>query len=173
MGIRILYGAEVNIIDYNGRIDLDNDIIEKLDYCIAGLHLPCLKPGNVSENTNAYIGAMKLPNVKAIAHPDDTKYPVDYRKLIEAAIENHVYLEINNSSLSPNGYRGNVRENDLRILELCREYHYPVLLSSDSHGRDHVGCFQYALELIHETSFPAELVLNYSAKELLTILAHT
>ena len=173
LGIRILYGAEVNIIDYNGRIDLDNDIIEKLDYCIAGLHLPCLKPGHVSENTNAYIGAMKLPNVKAIAHPDDTKYPVDYRKLIEAAIENHVYLEINNSSLSPNGYRGNVRENDLRILELCREYHYPVLLSSDSHGRDHVGCFQYALELIHETSFPAELVLNYSAKELLTILAHT
>ncbi len=170
LGIRVLYGAEVNILDYEGRLDLDNQIMERLDYCIAGMHVPCIKPGTVEENTNAFIQAMKNPYIRVLAHPDDVKYPVDYRKLIEAAMENHVFLEINNSSLAPDGYRGAVKENDLRILKLCREYNYPVLLSSDSHGGQNVGNFTYALELIRETGFPTELILNRSADHLLHLL---
>ncbi len=46
MGIRILYGAEVNIMDPSGRLDLPEDIMEHLDYCLAAMHLPCLTPGS-------------------------------------------------------------------------------------------------------------------------------
>ncbi len=167
LGVRILYGAEVNILNQEGKLDLDDSIMQRLDYCIAGMHMPCIRPGTVKENTNAYIQAMKNPFVKVLAHPDDTKYPADYRQLVEAAMEYHVFLEINNSSLSPNGYRGAAKENDLRILELCREYHYPVLLSSDSHGKEHVGDFTYALALVKEADFPARLILNRSAENLI------
>lgn len=170
MGVRILYGAEVNIIDKAGHLDLPEDIMKSLDYCLAGMHLPCLTPGSQAENTDAYIHAMMNPYIRILAHPDDVKYPVDYNRLMEAAMDCHVLLEINNSSLSPNGYRGNVKENDRAILELCKKYHYPVLLSSDSHGHADIGNFQYALELIREADFPMELILNTSTEKLLRFL---
>lgn len=171
MGVHVLYGAEVNITDLSGSLDLPQEIMEKLDYCMAGMHLPCLKPGTKEENTAAYIHAMENPFIRIIAHPDDVKYPVDYRRLMEAAMDNCVLLEINNSSLSPDGYRGNVKENDRTILELCRKYRYPVLLSSDSHGHSHIGNFTYALALIREIHFPEELILNYSAEKFLRFLS--
>ncbi len=171
MGVHVLYGAEVNIMDFSGALDLPEDIMKKLDYCIAGMHLPCLAPGTVKENTDAYIHAMDNPYVRIIAHPDDAKYPADYRRLLEAAMDRHVLLEINNSSLAPDGYRGNAKENDRTILELCSKYRYPVLLSSDSHGHSHIGDFSHALSLIREINFPAELILNRSASEFLRFIS--
>ena len=170
MGIRVLYGAEVNIIDFSGALDLPENIMKNLDYCIAGMHIPCLAPGTVEENTAAYIHAIENPYVRIIAHPDDVKYPVDYSRLMEAAMTHHVLLEINNSSLAPDGYRGNVKENDRTILELCRKYRYPVLLSSDSHGHSHIGDFTHALALIREMNFPEELILNSSVEKFLRFL---
>lgn len=174
MGVRMLYGAEVNIMDFSGSVDLPEDIIEELDYCIAGMHLPCLTPGTTDQNTNAYVRAMQNPHIHIIAHPDDVKYPVDYKCLVEAAIDNHVLLEINNSSLSPGGYRGNienVQKNDRTVLELCRKYRHPILLSSDSHGHAGIGNFSYAYALAQETHFPEELILNYSVEKFLRFLS--
>lgn len=171
MGVRILYGAEVNITDFSGNIDLPKDIIKNLDYCIAGMHPPCLMPGTAVQNTDAYIRVMQNPYIHIIAHPDDDKYPVDYKRLVEAAIEHHVLLEINNSSLSPDGYRGDVQKNDRAILELCRKYRYPILLSSDSHGHAGIGNFTYAYALLQEMNFPKELILNCSAEKFLRFLS--
>ena len=126
------------------------------------MHRPVNKPGTIEENTAAYIAAMKNPYVRIIGHCDDVKYPVDYFALVQAAMKNHVFLEINNSSLSPDGYRGNTKANNLMILNLCKHFHYPVLLSSDSHGPEHVGDFSYALELVKLAEMPEELILNYS-----------
>lgn len=173
MGIHVLYGAEVNITDLSGSLDLPPEIMKNLDYCMAGMHLPCLAPGTVQENTDAYIHAMESPYIRMVAHPDDIKYPVDYNRLMEAAMDCHVLLEINNSSLAPGGYRGNhekTKENDRAILELCRKYRYPVLLSSDSHGRSHIGDFTYALSLIREINFPEELIINRSVDKFLHFL---
>ena len=172
MGVRILYGAEANIIE-NGFLDIPDDILKNLDYCIAGMHLPCRRPGTTEQNTKALITAMSNPYIHIIAHPDDVNYPVEYRLLVEAAMDYHVLLEINNSSLSPRGYRGDasmVRENDRAILELCEKYRYPVLLSSDSHGHASIGNFQYALKLIHEIGFPEKLLLNNSAEDFIRFI---
>jgi len=174
MGIHVLYGAEANITDLSGSLDLPREIMEKLDYCMAGMHLPCLSPGTVQENTEAYIHAIENPYIRIIAHPDDTKYPVNYHRLMEAAMDCRVLLEINNSSLAPDSYRGNssqTKENDRAILELCRKYHYPILLSSDSHGRAHIVDFTHALALIQEINFPKELIINYSADKFLHFLS--
>ncbi len=161
-GIEILYGVELNILRPDGSTDLAIDILRNLDYAIASMHPQNFKPGTAQYNTDAYINAMKSPYVKIIGHCDDTKYPVDYEALAKAAKEYHVLLEINNSSLSPDGYRGDTKANAVCILDCCRRHSHPVILSSDSHGTGHIGDFQYALSLIEETGFPKELVLNYS-----------
>lgn len=171
LGVEMLYGAEANILDNEGTLDLENDILEHLDYVIASIHKPVKKPGTIEENTAAYIAAMKNPYVCIIGHCDDVKYPVDYPAVVQAAIEHHVLLEINNSSLSPEGYRGDTRFNDLMILNLCMHYHYPVILASDSHGSGHVGDVSCALELAKKAELPEQLILNYSARELKCFLS--
>ncbi len=171
LGVEMLYGAEANILDNEGTLDLENDILEHLDYVIASIHKPVKKPGTIEENTAAYIAAMKNPYVCIIGHCDDVKYPVDYPAVVQAAMEHHVLLEINNSSLSPEGYRGDTRFNDLMILNLCMHYHYPVILASDSHGSGHVGDVSCALELAKKAELPEQLILNYSARELKCFLS--
>lgn len=164
LGIDMLFGAEVNILDNRGHLDLDDSILKGLDYVIASVHKPVKKPGTIEENTAAYIAAMKNPYVTIIGHCDDVKYPVDYLALVQAAMEHHVLLEINNSSLSPDGYRGDTRFNDLMILNLCKHFDYPVVLASDSHGAKHVGDFRFAMELAEKAEMPQRLILNYSVR---------
>lgn len=170
MGIRILYGAEANIIDNRGTLDLTDDILDGLDYCIASVHPPIKKPGNIEENTATYIEAMKNPHVQIIGHCSDTHYPVDYHALVKAATDLHVLLEINNSSLSPDGYRGDTHFNDLLILNLCKLYQHPVILSSDSHETKHVGDMDDALSLCKKAEMPEDLILNYCQEKLLNFL---
>ena len=171
MGIRMLYGAEVNILDPSGSLDLPETIRKQLDYCLAGIHTPCFCTGQGADDyTDTYIHAMANPYIHILAHPDDAGYPVDYRRLTQAAMDHHVLLEINNASLAPDGYRGKTKENDRTILELCKKYHYPVLFSSDSHGHANICNFKYAMELVRETDFPMGLVLNTSAERLLAFL---
>lgn len=170
LGIRMLYGAEANIIDHRGHLDLDDRVLRHLDFVIASMHQPTIKPGTEEENTDAYINAMRNPCVTIIGHCDDTKFPVDYFRLFKAAMEHHVLLEINNSSLSPEGYRGDTKFNDLLILNLCRHFNYPVLFSSDSHGIKHVGDFTYAADAAKLAGVPRSLILNYSAKSFLSFL---
>ena len=164
LGIEILYGAEANILDNNGTLDLEDSILDKLDYTIASVHKPVKKPGTIEENTAAYIRAMENPNVRILGHCDDTKYPVDYLQLVRAAMKYNVLIEINDSSLRPDGYRGDTRFNDLMILNLCKHFHYPVIFGSDSHGPSHAGDFTSASALAALAQMPESLIINYSLK---------
>ena len=164
-GIEILYGVELNILDFRGRVDLSDDILKTLDYAIISMHTQNIKPGDIEQNTFAYVNAMLHPRVKIIGHADDTKYPVDYQALMVAAKHLGVVFEINNSSLAPDGYRGNTKDNVRTILELSKKYDHPIVLSSDSHGKKNVGNFEYALEMIKEMNFPDYLILNYSTED--------
>ena len=162
-GIELLLGAEVNIMNEEGQVDLKEKEIRKMDVVIASLHLPCMAPGTKTQNTNAYLNAMKNPYVNIIGHPDDGRYEIDYRALVEGAKTYGKVLEINNHSLAPDCFRQNARENDMVILELCREYQVPVIMGSDAHFDSYIGEFPYAEALLEETDFPKELVLNRSA----------
>lgn len=166
-GIQLLFGAELNIIDYNGSVDLDEYSLSCLDYTIASLHLPCIKAGTKNENTCAVIGAIKNPHVNIIGHPDDSRFPLDYSAIVQAAKEFHVLIELNNSSLNPSGFRQNSRENDLTILNLCKKYETPITIGSDAHVEFDVGNCVYALPLIEETSFPESLIINTSLEQFL------
>lgn len=109
-GIRLLLGSEVNIMDFEGNIDLEERDLKGMDIIIASLHTPCIKPGSVRENTTAYLKAMENPYVNIIGHPDDGRYPVDYRALVEGAKEKGKVLELNNHSLDPKCFRRDARK---------------------------------------------------------------
>lgn len=163
-GIQLLLGAEVNILDPLGTVDLNEKELRKMDIVIASLHVPCMTPGTKKENTDAYINAMKNPYVNVIGHPDDGRYEVDYRALVEGAKEYGKVLEMNNHSLEPNCFRQNARENYIEMLSLCKEYGVPVVMDTDAHFDTLVGEFDCARTLLTELDFPEELVLNRSVE---------
>ena len=159
-GVKLLLGAELNIVDYRGRVDLPEPTLKRLDYCVASMHRPCLKYGSREENTQAAISVMDNPHVKILGHCDNPRFPADYEKLAFEARKQNVIFEINEASLAPYSYRGDTRSNNREILRCCRKYRLPVILSSDSHGKEHVGDFTYAADFVHQEMFPENLILN-------------
>ena len=49
-GIELLLGAEINILDTAGHLDMDEFYLQKLDLRIAGIHSLCYQQGTVEEN---------------------------------------------------------------------------------------------------------------------------
>ena len=135
--------------------------------CVSHIEYPV---GTPEINLNAYLAACVHPKVCFLAHPEDSRFPVDLGKLIPSAAELGVYPEINNASLMPGAYRMGGSEGCREILRICRRNNIPVLLSSDSHGGSHIGDFDYILPLLEETQFPHELILNSNVKYLKEIL---
>lgn len=164
-GIDVVMGAELNILDYNGSTDLRADLLEKLDYAIASLHDPCIRPGSREQNTAAIIGAMRNSKVKIIGHPDNPMYPVDFNAIAQAANEYHVLLECNNSSYTPGGSREGSRELAGELLNACKKNHTMIIMGSDAHIDLDVGNHRYAQEMITHYDFPEELVINSSPEK--------
>lgn len=157
----VLYGAELNILDYAGHVDLPESLLREMDITLASIHPPCYVSGTVEENMSAYIGAMKNPYINMIAHPDDGRFPMDYEMLVKAAKEYHVILEVNNASLAPGSFRGDPRESYKEMLQLCMDYQVPVVMNSDAHADVQVGNHEFAQEVLDLAGFPEELVVNY------------
>lgn len=170
--LHLLCGIEANILDYEGTLDIDEELQQRMDYIIASMHPPCVPPGTREENTRASIMAMKNPWVKILGHPDDARYPLDYEALVGAAKEEKVALEINNSSLHPKSARKGGLENIRTLLEACKKYQVPVLLGTDSHICYNVGQFDRALSLLRNTDFPEELVLNGNPDNIAKVANH-
>ncbi|MDO4268416.1 MAG: phosphatase [Eubacteriales bacterium] len=161
-GVKLLLGCELNIIDYEGHVDLEPRHSKALDFAIASIHDPCYTNGTAAQNTSAYINAMKNPLVQIIGHPDDGRFPVDYESLVCAAKEHRVLLEVNSSSLHPQCSRVNARDNYITMLELCRKHQVSVIIDSDAHCEADVGNHARAHALLEEIGFPEELVVNSS-----------
>lgn len=170
-GIRLLYGAEANILDTRGHLDLPDNVLKTLDYVIVSMHRPIYTSGSAAENTLAYQRAMEHPKVRLIGHCDDSRFPVDYHVLVKSAQERDVLPELNNVSLLPDSYRKDCRGNSVRLLSACAAAGCPVLLSSDSHGKANVGNVAEALKLAQEKAFPEALILNGQPERLLPLLS--
>lgn len=165
-GMRILKGCEANIVDLEGNLDLPDVLLAQLDYVIASMHIPCVTTGTAKENTDCLIRVMENPYVQIIGHPDDARYPLEYERLVAAAKEKGVLLEVNNTSLSPVSVRTGGRENITTYLKLCKEMEVPVILGTDSHFSQHIGEFSNAEEVLKALDFPEELVVNTSLEKL-------
>ena len=169
-GMRILKGCEANIMDLDGTLDLEEFYLKKMDYVIASFHIACVKSGTAKENTDCLIKVMDNPYVKIIGHPDDSRYPLEYDRLVAAAKEKGILLEVNNSSLNPTSVRKGGVENVTTYLQLCKELSVPVILGTDSHYAPYIGDFSAAEHILEKLDFPEELIVNTSVEMLRTFI---
>lgn len=169
-GVKILHGCEINVTN-EGTLSLDEDLIRRLDYAIVGIHRQCYKDAGIKKNTDNLIACMKHPKIHFVAHPDDDHTPIDYERVVLAAKEYHVALEVNNSSfIKGDKRRLNCTENYKTMLALCQKHNVPILVSSDAHDPSQVADVHYALQFLNEQNFDPSLILNYDSKAFLQFI---
>lgn len=167
-GVRVLKGAEVNILDFNGRLDLEDRYMKNLEFVLASLHDVCLYPGSRDENTRALIGAMENKYVDAIGHSGNPAFPIHIEAFVKAAKDNNIMIEINNSSFGKS--RVGSRENCEEIARMAKKHGVKLIAGSDAHIKYDLGRFDYALEVFKRLEIPEELIMNTSKEKLLSHL---
>lgn len=168
-GVIVLRGAEVNIIDSDGSLDIDEELLSSLDIIGVGFHPLCGYDGKTrEENSAALIAAMdRFPQIDVIVHPGNTWYPVIAEEVVDAAIKHDILIELNNSSFvtRPGSY-----ENCLAIAERAFKKDGKIVVSSDAHLADDVGEFDRAYELAKNVGFTDDMIVNREAKVVLEYL---
>jgi len=156
-GVLILRGAEVNIMDFDGSLDLEDSLLAKLEWVIASYHPPTTRQGTVNEHTSGWMQVASNPHIDVIGHCDAPRYAFEHKPVIRAFADTGKIVEINaNSPAERPGSDVICKE----IAILCAEYGVPVVVSSDAHYCGNVGRFDDALAILEEIGFPEELVLN-------------
>lgn len=172
-GVKLLLGAELNILNTQGEVDLDEEHLRMLDLRIAGIHGVCWQGGTREENTAGVVRAMRNPYVQIISHPGDGTAQLDFEQLVVAAKETHTLLEINNHSLHPLRHKATAHNNTLQLLRLAKKHQVPLILGSDAHFSTMIAQYDRLLPLIEETDFPDELIINYDMERFLSYLKPT
>ncbi|MGD9193883.1 MAG: DNA polymerase/3'-5' exonuclease PolX [Desulfobacterales bacterium] len=97
-GVHILKSIEVDILE-DGRLDLQNDVLEKLDLVVASVHSNFDLPED--RQTARILRAMDNPYFTILAHPSGRlidqreAYKVDMEKVIRQAAERGCFIELN------------------------------------------------------------------------------
>lgn len=164
-GVEILHGCEIDVLN-DGTLDLEQELIDKLDFGIAGIHVQCYKNVGREKNTDNLLSCMSNEKVFFVSHPDDDHTPLNYERLVAGAKKFHVALEVNNSSFVKEDKRLNCRANYGTMLALCKKFSVPIIVSSDAHDPSWVGEFTLAENFLREINFDETLILNTSVDKL-------
>ena len=162
-GVNIYFGVENNVLD-DGTMALPDFVLDRLDYNIVGIHGTCYHDQGVEGNTDNLIKCMANPHTFFVSHPDDGGFPLDYERVVLAAKEYGVALELNNSHVRGRWHR-NCIENMHEYLELCMKYRVNIFVGSDAHDPSQVGSFDEAIALLDEIGFDEDLVINNSEEK--------
>lgn len=137
---RILHGCESNILN-DGSIDIKDEVLEKLDYVIAGVHsnLKMEQPQMMAR----LIKAMKNPNVDIISHPTGRligkrdEYKINFDIILKIAKETGTILEINSSPqrLDLNGF----------YIRRAKAEGVKMIINTDSHHKDQLSLMEYGV----------------------------
>ena len=166
-GQKILIGAEVDLLDKKGTLDLSDEILSRLDVVGASIHGPVYADNGAEDHTSAYEAAVLHPYIDIICHSGNPHYMYDYEYIVKLARDNNKLIEINNHSFF---VRRSSIENCKRIAELCKKYGTGISVSSDAHFFTDIGNYAQALEMLDEIDFPEELVMNTTYERFETYL---
>lgn len=139
--VNLLMGCEANVIDFSGNIDLREDIIERLDIVLVGLHKLTPYPSNSSldDNTKALARAITNNKVHVISHPYRLDFPVDITEIIKVANGQGVLLELNLSLLKLFGNNKNLLDQIKLMIEVAEKLGTRIAVSSDAHIATEIG----------------------------------
>ncbi|KAF1086134.1 putative phosphatase YcdX [Sporotomaculum syntrophicum] len=170
--VRVLVGAEANVISLSGEIDLPASIIKELDILAAGLHpqvwcLPWWQTvtwilpnrlgkavGSIREkmreaNTLALVAAVRQNPLTFISHPG-LGMAVDLDEVARACAVTGCAMEINT---------GHHYVRDKVVLSALREG-ARLVVNSDAHVPGTVGKLDIGIKLLDKYRVPPEQVLN-------------
>jgi len=171
-GVRVLKGAEANIIEESGKLDLDNQWLEKLDFVIASFHRGSYPATDKQTHTKAFINAMQNPNVHILGHPADYWFEIDIEAVIREAAKTGTIIELNDKTLDPSSYRHVGEKVFEDMMLLCNELKVPVLASSDAHFATLVGDFHRAKAMLERLKIDESLILNTDYEKVLKAIAN-
>jgi len=138
--VELLLGCEANILDTKGRLDLSEELLKRQDIVLAGLHHRTgYKGSSVENHTEAIIGAMENPHVHIIAHPYIYGFPTNVEKVVKAASEKDVALEINCHILKYHGTQDSTIEKTKELIKDAIEQGVKLVISSDAHVASELG----------------------------------
>lgn len=155
-GVKIIYGAESSIIDYEGSLDFPHEECAALDWIIASFHKDMLKPASFEEHTNMYLKLAENDDVDVIGHCATVVCPFDYEKCLKKFKEYGRLVEINEGTI----LWKNTRENYREIIRICKKYEIPVVINTDAHFCTIVGDATQSLALAEEIGLSEKLVVN-------------
>lgn len=162
-GVRVLKGVELNIINYNGDVDLSEYYLQRLDFILASFHDICIEPATVEEHTNAAIKVLSNPYIDVLAHSGNPQFQLDIEKVVKAARDNNKLIEINNQSFV---VRTGSKKNCLEIARMCKKYGVRITTGSDAHISFGIGKFDNVNKLLEEAEVPEELVITTSVEKM-------
>lgn len=163
-GVRLITGAEVDIMDTDGTLDIEDKLLKNLELVIASFHTPCFAPNqDKAAVTKAWLNTLENEHVDVLGHMGDGRYECDYEAVVRKAKEKGKIIEINNHSFK---VRAGSDKNCREIALLCKKYSVPVVLSTDAHFSGEIGVVPNSTKLLEEIDFPEELILNTSLKKL-------
>jgi DNA polymerase (family 10) len=153
--IRIFRGTESDILG-DGSLDYDKDTLESFDFVIGSIH----SRFNLSEEemTTRVIRAIENPYTTIIGHPTGRlllareSYPLNIRKVIDAAVANGVAIEIN-----ANPHRLDL---DWRAGKYAAEKGAVLSINPDAHNTDGLSDITYGVGIARKSWLTPGQILN-------------
>jgi putative hydrolase len=161
LGVHLIFGCEVNVLDDAGSLDLPQEVLDGLDLVIASMHTLTFSPSDTQTHTRAWLAIAANPSVDIIGHCGDGRFAFDHEPVIRAFREHGKVVEINAHSFR---VRQGSFENCREIARLMKKYEVPAVVSSDAHFAPYVGKVDASLDALGDAGFPEELVLNADAE---------
>lgn len=171
--VTVLIGAEANIRDLSGTLDIPAEIIQELDILIAGLHpytLPTsIKDGYrlfaqnslrhlgkgqkqkaINNNTKASIEAIYAnPRLDILSHPG-LFFSIEVQEVAIACAKREVLFEINCGHRYP----------DISDIMEAERAGADFIINSDAHFRESVGDLEYGRKIVKKLTIDRERIAN-------------
>jgi DNA polymerase (family 10) len=152
---RLLKGVEIDIRS-DGRLDLSDDILKRLDIVVASIHSGFKQ--SKEQLTKRVLSAIRNPHVSVIAHPtgrligERDAYELDIEAIFREAKKYGVAFEINAYPL-----RLDLNEHHAK---LAKEYGIPIVISTDTHLTQHFDYMTYGVSIARRAWLEKADVLN-------------
>lgn len=164
--IKILFGYEVNILK-DTTLGMPDDILEKLDYVIAGIHTSFDQPRE--EATARIIAAIENPLVDIIAHPsgrlinEREALDLDWAKVFAAAKKHDKILEIN-------AHPSRLDLADHLVRDAIKDG-IKILIVTDAHSTSDMDLMRFGVDVARRGWCQKEHIINtLPVEDLLKIL---
>lgn len=159
-GVRVFRGVEANVMDAQGRLDMPEEALNRMEIVVASMHSGVMPAG---ECTQAWLAVADNPHVHIIGHSGSPQYPYDYERVIPVFGKKGKLVEINENTFT---VRQDYVANCRRIAEICKKAGVRVIVDSDAHYHDQLGRGSRSLAMLREIGFPPSLIVNGSEETL-------